>query len=137
MPIPEGVHCYRQPGLAKVYVTPIMIIYFISTAGIWAGPGPLQSLPLRAVQWLRYHRLLNTGPNVLAAIVHWQGNWKDSGVNAKPAFLLEARIAYPDGTSLTLGSDSSWKVLAHTPSSRPMRRISVRRAYQQPGGRPF
>ncbi len=35
-----------------------------------------------------------------------------SGINAKPAFLLEARLDYPDGSSSTIGTDESWKVLA-------------------------
>ena len=34
--------------------------------------------------------------------------------NAKPAFLLEARLDYPDESSSTIGTDESWKVLAHT-----------------------
>ena len=42
------------------------------------------------------------------------GTWHDSGINAKPAFLLEARLDYPDGSSSTIGTDESWKVLAHT-----------------------
>ncbi len=35
-------------------------------------------------------------------------------VDAQPAFLLEARLDYPDGSSSTIGTDGSWKVLAHT-----------------------
>ena len=51
---------------------------------------------------------------MFAAIGHWQGTWNNSGINAKPAFLLEARLDYPDGSSSTIGTDESWKVLAHT-----------------------
>ena len=52
---------------------------------------------------------------MFAAIGHWQGTFRDSGCNAKPAFLLEARLDYPDGSSSKIESDPSWKVLAHTP----------------------
>ena len=57
---------------------------------------------------------MKTGSNVFAAIGHWQGTWNDSGINAKPAFLMEARLDYPDGSSSTIGTDESWKGLAHT-----------------------
>jgi alpha-L-rhamnosidase len=50
----------------------------------------------------------------LAAIGHWQGTWNNSGINAKPALLLEARLDYPDGSSVTIGTDQSWKALADT-----------------------
>jgi alpha-L-rhamnosidase len=104
-----------KPSLAKVYVT-AHNDYILYLNGQCLGRGPARCNPYRHGQYLGYDitGLVKTGPNVLAAIGHWQGNWKDSGVNAKPAFLLEARIAYPDGSSLTVGSDSSWKVLAHT-----------------------
>jgi len=46
--------------------------------------------------------------------VHWVGTWNNAGVNARPAFLLEARLDYPDGSSTTIGTDESWKVLAQT-----------------------
>ena len=46
---------------------------------------------------------------------HWQGTWGDSGCNAKPAFILEARFDDSDGSSSTIVTDDSWKVLAHTP----------------------
>src|SRR6185437_473593 len=55
------------------------------------------------------------GSNVFAAVGHWQGTFINSGVNAKPAFLMEARLAYPDGSSTTIDTDESWKVLAQTP----------------------
>lgn len=105
-----------KPGLAKVHVT-AHNDYILYLNGKCLGRGPARCNPYRYGQYNGYDitGLLNTGPNVLAAIGHWQGNWKDSGINAKPAFLLEGRIAYPDGSSLTIGSDTSWKVLAHTP----------------------
>ena len=56
----------------------------------------------------------NGGTNVFAAIGHWQGNWHDSGVNAEPAFLLEAHLDYDSERSTTIGTDTSWKVLART-----------------------
>jgi len=57
---------------------------------------------------------VTAGTNVFAAIGHWLGTWNDSGINAEPAFLLEARLEYPGGSSSTIRTDQSWKVLADT-----------------------
>ena len=45
---------------------------------------------------------------------HWWGNWNAAGINAQPAFLSEARLDYPEGSSSTIGTDGSWQALAHT-----------------------
>ena len=58
--------------------------------------------------------LLTTGTNVFAAMGHWRDYWNNAGVDAQPAFLLEARLDYPDGSSSKIRTDESWKVLAHT-----------------------
>jgi alpha-L-rhamnosidase len=105
----------KKPELAKVYVTAHndYLLYF---NGQLLGRGPARCDPYHNGQYNSYDitRLLKTGSNVFAAIGHWQGTWNNSGVNAKPAFLLEARLDYPDGSSTRIGTDESWKVLPHT-----------------------
>jgi alpha-L-rhamnosidase len=105
----------RQPELAKVYVTAHndYLLYF---NGHLLGRGPARCNPYRYGQYNAYDitKLVKTGTNVFAAMGHWQGNWNNSGINAQPAFLLEARLDCPDGSSSTIGTDASWKVLAHT-----------------------
>ena len=80
------------------------------------GQGPARCDPYYQGQYNAYDitPLLKNGPNVLAAVGHWQGTWINSGVNAQPAFLLEARLAFSDGSSVTIGTDKSWKVLPDT-----------------------
>ena len=105
----------NHPSLAKVYVTAHndYLLYF---NGQLLGRGPARCDPYHYGLYNAYDitRLVKTGTNVFAAIGHWQGTWNDSGVNAQPAFLLEAQFDSADGTSKTIGSDESWKALAHT-----------------------
>ena len=105
----------NKPSLAKVYVT-AHNDYLLYCNGHLLGRGPARCDPYHYGQYDAYDitRLVSSGSNVFAAIGHWQGTWNDSGINAKPAFLLEARLDYPDGSSFTIGTDESWKVLAHT-----------------------
>ena len=105
----------KKPGLAKVYVT-AHNDYLLYCNGQLLGRGPARCDPYHYGQYNAYDitKLLKTGSNVFAAIGHWHGNWNDSGINAQPAFLLEARIEYPDGMSSTIGTDHSWKTLADT-----------------------
>ncbi|MGH7980987.1 MAG: family 78 glycoside hydrolase catalytic domain, partial [Limisphaerales bacterium] len=106
----------KKPSLAKVYVT-AQNDYLLFLNGHLLGRGPARCDPYHYGQYNAYDitKLLTMGSNVLAAMGHWEGNWHDSGVNAKPAFLLEARLDYPDGSSFTIGTDRSWKVLSRTP----------------------
>ena len=68
-------------------------------------------------------KLVKPGTNVFAAIGHRAVTWSGN-INAPTAFLLEARLSYPDGSSSIVGTDESWKVLDLTPrSSKPMQRI--------------
>jgi alpha-L-rhamnosidase len=103
------------PRLAKVYVT-AHNDYLLYCNGQPLGRGPARCDPYHYGQYNAYDisKLIQTGTNVFAAMGHWQGNWRDSGVNAKPAFLLEARLDYSDGSSATIGTDPSWKALAET-----------------------
>jgi alpha-L-rhamnosidase len=105
----------RKPDLAKVYVSAHndYVLYF---NGRLLGRGPARCDPYRYGQYNAYDitRLVKAGRNLFAAIGHWQGNWNDSGVNGQPGFLLEARLSFPGSTSLTIGTDDSWKTLAHT-----------------------
>ena len=105
----------RPPSLAKVYVT-AHNDYLLYLNGQPLGRGPARCDPYFNGQYNAYDitRLLKRGPNVFAAAVHWQGTFINGGINAQPAFLLEARLDYPDGSSATIGTDGSWKVLAHT-----------------------
>lgn len=104
-----------KPNLAKVFVTAHndYLLYF---NGKLLGRGPARCDPYHYGQYNAYDitRLMKPGTNVFAAMGHWVGTWNNAGVNAKPAFLLQARLDYADGSSTTIGTDESWKVLAHT-----------------------
>jgi alpha-L-rhamnosidase len=104
-----------KASLAKVFVT-AHNDYLLYLNGRPLGRGPARSDPYFYGQYNAYDitKLLKKDSNVFAAIGHWQGTWFDSGVNAKPAFLLEARLDYPDGSFSTIGTDQSWKALADT-----------------------
>ncbi len=105
----------NKPALAKVYVTAHndYLLYF---NGHLLGRGPARCDPYRHGQYNAYDitELVRTGTNVFAAMAHWLGTWNDSGINAQPAFLLEARLNYADGSTYTIGSADTWKVLANT-----------------------
>jgi alpha-L-rhamnosidase len=106
----------NQPSLAKVYVT-AHNDYLLYMNGQLVGRGPARCNPYHYGQYNAYDitKLLKSGTNVFAAIGHWSGNWINAvGINAQPAFLLQAQLDYSDGSSITIGSDNSWKVLAHT-----------------------
>jgi alpha-L-rhamnosidase len=104
-----------KPTLAKVYVT-AHNDYLLYCNGHLLGRGPARCDPYHYGQYNGFDitSLLKPGTNVFAAIGHWQGTWSNCGVNAQPAFRLETRLNYPDGSSSTIGTDESWKVLAHT-----------------------
>ncbi|HTV43050.1 MAG TPA: alpha-L-rhamnosidase N-terminal domain-containing protein [Candidatus Sulfotelmatobacter sp.] len=104
------------PMLAKVYVT-AHNDYILYCNGRLLGRGPARCNPYSYGQYNAYDvtALLKRGTNVFAAIGHWSGNWRNNvGINAEPAFLLQARLDFPDGESTTFGTDESWKVMAHT-----------------------
>jgi alpha-L-rhamnosidase len=105
----------NKPALAKVYVT-AHNDYLLYCNGQLLGRGPARCDPYHYGQYNAYDvtQLLKPGTNLFAAIGHWVGTWNNAGINAKPAFLLEARLDYPDGSSTKIGTDESWKVLAHT-----------------------
>lgn len=106
----------RKPRRAKVYVC-AHNDYMLWLNGELLGRGPARSDPYRYGQYNSYDitALLRAGANVFAAIGHWQGNWHDSGVNAEPAFLLEARLDYDGEDSAIIATDASWKARARTP----------------------
>ena len=105
----------NEPAFSKVYVTAHndYLLYF---NGALLGRGPARCDPRHYGQYNAYDitKLVQNGSNVFAAIGHWQGNWNNSGINAEPAFLLEAQLDYRDGSSSVIGTDESWKVLDHT-----------------------
>ncbi|HEY1791145.1 MAG TPA: family 78 glycoside hydrolase catalytic domain [Verrucomicrobiae bacterium] len=104
-----------KPALAKVYVT-AHNDYLLYLNGHPLGRGPARCDPYHYGQYNAYDitELVKTGTNAFAAIGHWRNDWNNAGVDAQPAFLLEARIDYPDGSSSAIGTGNSWKVLAHT-----------------------
>jgi alpha-L-rhamnosidase len=104
-----------KPDLAKVFVT-AHNDYLLYLNGQILGRGPARCDPYHYGQYNAYDvtKLLTVGTNVFAAMGHWRDDWNNAGVDAEPAFLLEARLDYSDGSSSTIGSDDSWKVLAHT-----------------------
>ena len=104
------------PTLAKVYVT-AHNDYILYCNGRLLGRGPARCNPYDYGQYNAFDvtALLKPGTNVFAAIGHWSGNWRNNvGINAEPAFLLQARLDFPDGSAMTFGTDDSWKVMAHT-----------------------
>jgi alpha-L-rhamnosidase len=102
-------------AMAKVYVT-AHNDYLLICNGQLLGRGPARSDPYNYGQYNAYDvtKLLTTGTNVFAAMGHWRDHWYNAGVNAQPAFLLEARLDYLDGSFSKIRTDESWKVLAHT-----------------------
>jgi alpha-L-rhamnosidase len=106
----------HRPVLAKVFVT-AHNDYLLYCNGQLVGRGPARCDPYHYGQYNAYDvtKLLTQGTNVFAAAGHWLGTWNDSGINAEPAFLLQARFESSDGSSSGLASDETWKVLAVTP----------------------
>jgi alpha-L-rhamnosidase len=104
--------------LAKVFVS-AHNDYLLFLNGTQLGFGPARSDPYNYGQYDGYDitAQLVSGSNAFAAMAHWHGAWGDSGVNGSPAFILEARIQFTDGTSLTVKTDNTWKMLAATPFS--------------------
>lgn len=112
----KGFTLSKPVKLAKVYAS-AHNDYILYLNGIPLGFGPARSDPNKYGQYMGYDitAQLNHGINAFAAMAHWHGVWKDSGVNAAPAFILECRIEFTDGTTLIVKSDDSWKTLAATP----------------------
>jgi len=105
----------KKPELAKVYVTGHND-YLLFCNGQLLGRGPARCDPYHYGQYNAYDvtKFVTTGTNVFAAMGHWRKYWNNAGVDAQPAFLLEARLDYPGGWSSKIQTDASWKVLAHT-----------------------
>ncbi|MCB1132781.1 MAG: alpha-L-rhamnosidase N-terminal domain-containing protein, partial [Verrucomicrobiae bacterium] len=91
--------------------------FILHLNGTQLGFGPARSNPTTYGQYVGYDvtSQVTQGTNAFAAEAHWHGVWNDSGTNASPAFLLECRITFEDGTTTTVKSDGSWKTLATTP----------------------
>ncbi len=105
----------NKPDLAKVYVT-AHNDYLLYCNGQLLGRGPARCDPYHYGQYNAYDvtKLLTVGTNTFAAMGHWRAYWNNAGVDAQPAFLLEAQLDYSDGSSSKIQADPSWKVLAHT-----------------------
>ena len=110
----------NKPELGKIYVT-AHNDYLLFFNGQQLGRGPARCDPYNYGQYNAYDitKLVKAGTNAFAAMGHWRNNWNNAGVNAQPAFLLEARFDYFDGSSTKIGTDSSWKVLARTAFNEP------------------
>ena len=105
----------HKPSLAKVFVT-AHNDYLLYCNGQVLGRGPARSDPYHYGQYNAddITKILTIGTNLFAAMGHWRDHWFNAGIDAQPAFLLEARLTYPDGSSSQLRTDESWKVRAHT-----------------------
>lgn len=112
----KGFMISKPVRLAKVFAS-AHNDFILHLNGTRLGFGPARSNPTTYGQYVGYDvtKLLAQGANAFAADAHWHGVWNDSGTNASPAFLLECRILFDDGTTLTISSDSTWKTLAATP----------------------
>jgi alpha-L-rhamnosidase len=105
----------NKPQLAKVYVT-AHNDYLLFLNGQPLGRGPARCDPYHYGQYNAYDvtKLVTTGTNVFAAMGHWRAYWNNAGIDAQPAFSLEARLDYPESLSSKIQTDDSWRVLAHT-----------------------
>ncbi len=105
----------KQVAEAVVY-TSAHNDYQLFLNGERVGVGPARSNPITYGQYCAYDITddLQAGKNAFAALAHWHGVWLDSGVNADPAYILEARIRYTDGTEEIIVTDDTWKVLKQT-----------------------
>jgi alpha-L-rhamnosidase len=105
-----------KPRSARVFVS-AHNDYLLFLNGVCLGMGPARSDPFRFGQYNTYDisDKLTEGVNVFAAISHWLGTWNDSGINARPAFILEARMILNDGTDTSVLTDETWKVAPRTP----------------------
>ena len=105
----------KKPKLAKVYVT-AHNDYLLFFNGQLLGRGPARSDPYHYGQYNAWDvtKILATGTNVFAAMGHWRTYWNNAGIDAQPAFSLEARLDYPESLFLKIQTDESWKVLART-----------------------
>ena len=111
--------------------------YQLYADGRLLGAGPARVNPFVYGQYNRYDvkEILKPGHAcTLSALVHWHGawgqerenpvdrepqrTWGDSGVNGHPAFLLELRITYGDGTRQVIVTDQTWHVCANGPYVR-------------------
>jgi hypothetical protein len=111
--------------------------YQLYVDGAFLGAGPARVNPFVYGQYNRYDvkALLKPGTVcTLAALTHWHGAWEqerenpidkepqrtwgDSGVNGRPAFLLELHITYGDGTKQVIVTDETWRVCADGPYIR-------------------
>ncbi len=112
----KGFTLSKQVKLAKVYAS-AHNDYLLQLNGVQLGFGPARSDPNKYGQYNGYDitAQLSQGENAFAATGHWHGVWNDSGVNAAPAFILECRIEFTDGTMMTIKTDNNWKTLASTP----------------------
>lgn len=91
--------------------------YQLYLNGERAGAGPARSDPYSYGQYTAYDitELLLSGENSFSALVHWHGVWSNSGVNARPAYILEAHIHYADGSREVIKTDDTWKLCPDTP----------------------
>jgi alpha-L-rhamnosidase len=112
----KGFNLTKSVKLAKVYVS-AHNDYILFLNGKQLGFGPARSDPYKYGQYIGYDitNKLKQGLNAFAAMAHWHGVWEDSGVNGAPAFILECRIEFTDGTTKTIKSNKTWKTLATTP----------------------
>ena len=104
----------NTPSLAKVYISAFND-YLLECNGHPLGQGPARCDPYHYGQYNAYDitRFLKPGTNVLAAIGHRSITWAGN-ITAAPYFLLEAQLSYPNGSSTTIGTDASWKILTPT-----------------------
>lgn len=68
---------------------------------------------------------LQTGRNVIAALVHHYGEWTFSYMLGRAEFLAEADIKCADGKTVLLATDDSWRVLPAEAWERNLPRMSI------------
>lgn len=125
-------HCYLRKSFqlakpvaeARVHVT-AHDDFRLFVNGLFLGAGPAQADPYGTALYRTFDitSLLVQGENVVAAQAFFHGANSGCGVLGTPAFFLEGKVEYTDGTSIPLVSDTSWKRRATTPfnESSPFR----------------
>jgi alpha-L-rhamnosidase len=96
---------------ATVYVTGVHK-YELSVNGQRVGAGPAYQYP----QYQYYNAyditpLVKPGANLFAIFNHWFGGGQGRATSAR-GVLMKAVVHYADGTSATIGTDGTWKMLA-------------------------
>jgi len=114
----RSVHISEAPVLAKAHISAhhhFEIHVNGQRVGGYISPAP--SHPQRDKLFLTHdiREFLVKGENVICAVVHYIGGHGQNYVDAKPGFLMQVDIKYPEGEGDCIHTDAEWKCLTQTP----------------------